>query len=149
MRLSDLLTTADIAFGIRGPDIGNAAATLLRQTLPKRGYAPADVSRLADAVVAREREASTLCGPIAIPHARDPRSQSFVAAIGVNEDGVIEGQPTPRIVFAFISPESNRTEHLALLSSLARLSRDQPAVDAIGAAKDSQSVLDVIRSRNL
>ena len=149
MRLTDLLTAADIAFGIRGSDIGNTAAQLLRQTLPKRGYEPADVSRLADAVVAREREASTLCGPIAIPHARDPRSKSFVAAIGVNPGGVIEGQPTPRIVFAFISPESDRAEHLALLSLLARLSRDQPTLDAIGAARDPQAVLDVIRSRNL
>jgi len=149
MRLSDLLTTADIAFGTRAPDVGTAGAQLLRQTLPKRGYAPSDVSRLADAVVAREREASTLCGPIAIPHARDSHSKSFVAAIGVNPDGVVEGQPTPRIVFAFISPESNRTEHLALLSSLARLSRDQPTLDAIAAAKEPQAILDVIRSRNL
>lgn len=149
MQLSDLITTADIAFGIRAADIGNAAAELLRHTLPERGYAAADVSRLADAVVAREREASTLCGPIAIPHARDPQSKSFVAAIGVNPDGVIEGQLTPRIVFAFVSPESSRTEHLALLSSLARLSRDQPVIDAIAAAKSPEAVLDIIRSRNL
>ncbi|MGZ7031308.1 MAG: PTS sugar transporter subunit IIA [Thermoanaerobaculia bacterium] len=149
MRLSDLLTTADIAFGIRAADIASAAARLLRETLPKRGYASADVSRLADAVVAREREASTLCGPIAIPHARDAGSKSFVAAIGVNRDGVIEGQPTPRIVFAFVSPESSRTEHLTLLSSLARLSRDQPVIDAIGAATSPEAVLGIIRSRNL
>jgi mannitol/fructose-specific phosphotransferase system IIA component (Ntr-type) len=146
MKLSDLLETDDIVFGIRGADIADAAAQLLGRTLPRRGYQPADVARIIDAVIAREREAPTLCGTIAIPHARDARCGSFVAAIGINPGGVA-GTGSPRVLIAFVSPDARRSEHLALLSSLARLARDQGAVNAISAAADPQTVLDAIRAR--
>ncbi len=146
MKLSDLLETDDIVFGIRGADIADAAAQLLGRTLPRRGYQPGDVARIIDAVIAREREAPTLCGTIAIPHARDARCGTFVAAIGINPEGVA-GTGSPRVLIAFVSPDARRSEHLALLSSLARLARDQGAVNAISAAADPQTVLDAIRAR--
>ena len=149
MQLADLLTKDDMVFGIRGADIAEAAAQLLRQTLPRRGSAPSDVARLVNAVIAREREAPTLCGPIAIPHARDSQLKSFVAAVGINRDGIVAGSPTPRIVIAFLSPDAQRTEHLTLLSSLARLSRDQPAIDAIATASTPEEVLSVVRQHLL
>ena len=146
MHVADLLTADDVVFGIRGSDIPDAAAQLLRQTLPRHGYQPPDVARIIDSVIAREREAPTLCGTIAIPHARDARCGSFVAAIGINPEGVA-GTGSPRVLIAFVSPEARRSEHLALLSSLARLARDQAAVDAIAAATEAGPVLDVIHAR--
>ena len=67
MQLIDLLTADDVVFGIREADIGTAAATLLRTTLPRHGIEPAETERLVQAVLARERETPTLCGAIAIP----------------------------------------------------------------------------------
>lgn len=148
VQIADLLTANDIAFGIRGKDIGDAAAQLLQQTLPRRGFAPADITRLVNAVIARERETPTLCGPIAIPHARDSQLKSFIAAVGINRDGIADS-PTPRIVIAFLSPDAQRTEHLALLSSLARLSRDQAAIEAMATASTPEEVLKVVRQHLL
>jgi mannitol/fructose-specific phosphotransferase system IIA component (Ntr-type) len=141
MQLSDLIQPGDIVIGVKAPDIGAAAARLLRETLPKRGLAPGDIDRLAGAVLEREREAPTLCGAIAIPHARDPLIQSFVAAIGINPGGIVEGLPEPTIVIAFVSPDSKRNEHLALLASLARFGRDNAAVASMAAASSVEDVM--------
>ena len=147
MQLIDLLTADDVVFGIRESDVGAAAAALLRTTLPRHGFAAADVARLVDAVLARERETPTLCGPIAIPHARDARVSQFIVSIAVNPDGVVEGPAAPRVLIAFLSPETRRSEHLDLLARLARLSRDHAAISAMAAAKDAKAVLVVIRER--
>ena len=147
MQLIDLLTAADVVFGVRAPDIGAAAARLLRTTLPHHGFAPAEVERLVGAVLARERETPTLCGAIAIPHARDAHVPQFIVSIAVNPAGVVEGAGAPRVLIAFLSPEAKRSEHLDLLARLARLSRDNAAISAIAAAKDGAGVLEVIRKR--
>ena len=91
MQLIDLLTADDVVFAIRGADIGAAAASLLRITLPRHGVEPAETERLVQAVLARERETPTLCGAIAIPHARDARVKEFIVSIAVNPAGVVEG----------------------------------------------------------
>jgi mannitol/fructose-specific phosphotransferase system IIA component (Ntr-type) len=141
MQLIDLLTADDVVFGIRAADIGAAAATLLRITLPRHGIDPAETERLVQAVLARERETPTLCGAIAIPHARDARVKEFLVAVGINREAV------PRVLIAFLSPEARRAEHLDLLARLARLSRDQAAISAIAAATTAEAVLEVIRER--
>ena len=130
--------------GLRATDLGAAAARLLRQTLPRRGFASIDVERLVLEVLERENEAPTLCGSIAIPHGRDPLLSSFVAAIGINAGGLIEGLPGPMVMIAFVSPESKRKEHLALLSSLARLGRDEAAVALIAGALSVEELVRVI-----
>ena len=141
MQLIDLLTADDVVFGIRAADIGAAAASLLRITLPRHGIEPAETERLVQAVLARERETPTLCGAIAIPHARDARVAEFLVAIGINREA------TPRVLIAFLSPEARRAEHLDLLARLARLSRDNAAITAIAAATTAEAVLEVIRER--
>ena len=141
MQLAELIEAKDIVIGTRAPSIGLAAEQLLRTTLPRRGFAAADIERFVSAVVEREREAPTLCGAIAIPHARDPQIQSFVGAIGINAAGIIEGSPGTRVVIVFLSPEGKRSEHLALLASLARLGRDNAAVAALAAAASAEDVV--------
>jgi mannitol/fructose-specific phosphotransferase system IIA component (Ntr-type) len=145
MLLSDLIEARDVVIGIHAPDIEAAAAQLLRQTLPRRGFASIDVERLVSAVLEREREAPTICGAIAIPHGRDPLLSSFVAAIGINARGLIEESPVPRVMIAFISPDGKRAEHLGLLSSVARLGRDDPAVASIAGAVSAEEVVRLIR----
>jgi len=147
MQLIDLLTADDVVFGIREADIGTAAATLLRTTLPRHGIEPAETERLVQAVLARERETPTLCGAIAIPHARDARVAEFLVAIAINRDGVTQFAGAPRVLIAFLSPEARRAKHLDLLARLARLSRDNAAITAIAAATTAEAVLEVIRER--
>jgi mannitol/fructose-specific phosphotransferase system IIA component (Ntr-type) len=146
MQLKDLIEPEDIVIGVHATDIGMAAAQLLRETLPRRGFAPVDVERLVSAVLEREHEAPTLCGAIAIPHARDPQITAFVAAIGINPVGIFEGSPAPTVMIVFISPEAKRGEHLALLASLARFGRDQAAIASMSAATSVEDVVQLIRA---
>ena len=144
-KLGDLIGTTDVAIGLRGRDIADAAAQLLRQTLPRRGIAPDEVNRMIDAVIAREREMPTTCGIAAIPHARDAAITSFIAAVGTNGDGVVEGKPQPRVLIAFLSPAASRAEHLAFLASLSRLASDTRTMDAIAAAATPDDVVALLQ----
>jgi mannitol/fructose-specific phosphotransferase system IIA component (Ntr-type) len=97
MNFGDLVQPGDVVLGVRAPDVSAAAAQLLEKTLSRRKFPPAEITRLVNAVIERERDASTLCGPIAIPHARDAAIQSFLAAVAINPDGIIEGAASPRV----------------------------------------------------
>lgn len=145
VKLGDLIETRDVAIGLRGGDIADAAAQLLRQTLPRRSIAPDEVRRMVDAVIAREREIPTTCGAAAIPHARDASIDSFIAAVGTNANGIVEGKPHPRVLIAFLSPAAQRAEHLAFLASLSRLASDARTMDAIAAAAKPDDVVALLK----
>jgi mannitol/fructose-specific phosphotransferase system IIA component (Ntr-type) len=146
VKLGDFLQPYDVVFGLRAHDIAGVAEQLLAETLPHHHFSPETVQRLINAVVLREREISTNCGAAAIPHARDASVHRFIGAIAANPDGVIEGSNEPRVVFAFVSPEPQRAEHLALLGSLSALARDTATVDAIAHAKSGEDVIALLRT---
>jgi len=145
MQLSDLVQADDIILGVRAHDVAGAAAEILGRTLPRHGFAPDTVRRLIDAVIAREREMPTTCGASAIPHARDVAVKSFVAAIGTNGGGIIEGQREPRVIIAFLSPLEKHGEHLQLLAALSRLAHDTPAMNAIAEAKTAEDAIALLK----
>jgi mannitol/fructose-specific phosphotransferase system IIA component (Ntr-type) len=145
MKLSDLVTANDIVLGVRAPDIAGAATQLLERTLPHHGFSPDEVRRLAGAVAAREREMTTTCGAGAIPHARDAAVKSFIAAVGTNRDGVVEGERDPRVIIAFLSPAAKTQEHLHLLASLSQLLHESAAIDAIAEAQTAENVVELLK----
>jgi mannitol/fructose-specific phosphotransferase system IIA component (Ntr-type) len=145
VKLSDVIGAGDVVLGLRGSDIANAASQLLHQTLPKHGLPQDEVQRLIDKVTAREQELPTTCGTGAIPHARDAAITSFIAAIGVNPDGIVEGKRQPRVIIAFLSPESQRSEHLAFLASLSRLVSSAEKTDAIARAATAADVVALLQ----
>lgn len=145
MKLGDFIKPQDVVFGIRGRDISGVADQLLTETLPHHHFSPDNVRRLIAAVITRENEISTNCGAAAIPHARDASVHHFIGAIAVNPEGVLEGQPEPRVVIAFLSPEPQREEHLHLLRSLSALARDVKMINAIANAKSGEDVVALLK----
>ena len=87
-----------------------------------------------------------MCGTLLLPHARTSRLDNFIVALGVNAGGAIDDHPTPRLIFAFASPEGKREQHLHLLASLARLSQNPKVVDQIAAATTPDQVIEALRS---
>jgi mannitol/fructose-specific phosphotransferase system IIA component (Ntr-type) len=145
MNLADLVSVDDIIIGSRASDIAGAASQILERSLPHHGFSPDEVSRLAAAVVARERELPTTCGDGAIPHARDAAITSFIAAIGTNRDGIVEGQTEPRVIFTFLSPASKSSEHLELLAALSRLAHETATMNAIAEAATAEDVVTLLK----
>ena len=147
MRIADRIAADDIEIGIRAADVGSAGARLLEHALSRRGYPPDDVARIVAALVERERQISTVCSDtLALPHARDTKIGEFVIALGTNAEGVMDGNRALRVVVAFASPEGDRSGHLELLASLARLSRETQTVKAIAEANDAQAVMEILRA---
>lgn len=145
MKISDVIGAGDVVIGLRGSDIAGAATQLLQQTLPKHGLPQEEVHRLIDKVVRREKEMPTTCGTGAIPHARDAAISSFIAAIGINPAGIVAGKQQPRLIIAFLSPESQRSEHLAFLASLSRLVSSAEKTDAIARAVTARDVVALLQ----
>jgi mannitol/fructose-specific phosphotransferase system IIA component (Ntr-type) len=144
--LTELLDTDDIHLQFQSATLIEAIPRLLRPALMRRLANETLVEAIIGAVVARENEATTRCGPLALPHARHAALDEFVLSLAANGDGVISGQKEPRLIFAFVSPEGKREQHLQLLASLARISQNRRVVEQISGASSADQVIDGLRS---
>ena len=144
--LTDLLDRADIHLHFRAGSIVEAIPQLLRPALVRRVHDLQLVNTIIDAAIKREEDTPTTCGALALPHARNTDLQNFVLTLGANAEGVIDGHPNLRLIFAFASPESKREQHLQLLASLARLSQNPKVIDQIVSAADANAVMEILRN---
>lgn len=144
----EILDVRDIHLGFRAGSVIDAIPMLLLPPLERR-FDRATAQTIVEDAVKREREGTTNCGALALPHARVAAVSDFVVTVGANSAGVIEGQAEPRIIFAFISPASKRQEHLTLLASLARLSQNANVVRQVIEAKAPEDVIDTLRAAGI
>jgi mannitol/fructose-specific phosphotransferase system IIA component (Ntr-type) len=144
--LTEMLDRGDIQLHFTAPSVVDAIPRLLRPALMRRLQDASTVDTIIDAAVKREQETSTMCGPLLLPHARSSKIENFILSLGVNAEGTIAGHPTPRLIFAFASPEGKREQHLQLLASLARLSQNPKVVDQIASATGADQVIDALRA---
>lgn len=136
----------DIHLQFRAGSVVEAIPRLLEPSLSRRLHDPQLVSSIVAAAVKREEDTPTMCGALALPHARSATLQNFILAVGVNAAGTIEGQQNPRLIFAFASPEGKREQHLQLLALLARLSQNSKVLDQLATASTADEVIAVLRS---
>lgn len=136
----ELLDPADIHVQFVSSAVSEAIVQLLRAPLLRECRDEAVAQEVMDAVLKREAEGSTACGPVALPHARHPAVRRFVLAMGINAGGVIEGHAEPRLIFAFVSPEAKREDHLRLLAGLARFAQNPAVVDQLTSATSAEQV---------
>ena len=144
--VAGILRAPDIHVGFRAASVVDAIPLLLRPALQRRNIDAATIENAINAAVRREQDTSTRCCPLGLPHARSNAVHDFVLALGANSDGVIAGEPQPRIIFAFVSPEGRREHHLQLLAALARLSQNEWIVGKIASASSAQEVLESLRA---
>ncbi|HEX9407900.1 MAG TPA: PTS sugar transporter subunit IIA [Thermoanaerobaculia bacterium] len=144
--LTELLHVDDIHFDFRAASIIEAIPLLLRPALERRGEHRQRIDEIIASAIRREEDTPTRCGPLALPHARHAGVADFILSLGVNSAGILPGHPEPRLVFAFVSPEERREQHLQLLASLARLSQNEWIVEKIAGASAADQVVDALRS---
>ncbi|HUJ15191.1 MAG TPA: PTS sugar transporter subunit IIA [Thermoanaerobaculia bacterium] len=144
--IAELLRADDIHLNFQAASVVDAIPLLLRPALTRRVKDSATVERAIDAAIAREHDTPTRCGPLGLPHARSSGVGEFIVALGANPAGVIAGQPQPRLIFAFVSPEELREQHLQLLAALARLSQNEWIVEKIAAASTPGQVFEALRA---
>ena len=112
--------------------------------LPEAAERPA-----VDAVIAREREASTalLDIGVGVPHARLVEVARPIVALAVARDGLYEAVPTVpiQIVALVLSPPGSGAHHLRLLSGIATLLRSSELRARLVVAPDPGDALATLR----
>jgi mannitol/fructose-specific phosphotransferase system IIA component (Ntr-type) len=144
--LAEFLRADDIHLRFSAASVIDAIPLLLRPAVERRIRDRVLADQIVEAAVRRESDTSTRCGSLSLPHARSSAVSDFILAVGANATGVIAGQPEPRLMFAFVSPESRRDQHLQLLAALAKLSQNAWLVAKIAGASDSDQVLAALRA---
>ncbi len=144
--LTELLDSRDIQLHFTAGSVKEAIPRLLQPALMRRVHDPSAVKEIVDAAVRREEDTSTMCGAVSLPHARSSKLDHFILSLGVNAEGVISGHGSPRLIFAFASPEGKREQHLQLLASLARLSQNPKLIDQIANAASADQVIDALQN---
>lgn len=144
--LTELLRADDVHLQFAANSVIDAIPLLLRPALERRIHDSNVVDQIVDAAVKREADTSTRCGSLSLPHARSSALSDFILSLGANSAGVITGFPEPRLIFAFVSPEGRREQHLQLLAVLARLSQNERLVEKIAGATNADHVIEILRS---
>jgi mannitol/fructose-specific phosphotransferase system IIA component (Ntr-type) len=143
--LTELLSADDVHVHFAANSVIDAIPLLLRPALERRLHDRNVIDQIIDGAVKREADTSTRCGSLSLPHGRSSAISDFVLALGANSAGVITGVPEPRLMFAFVSPEGRREQHLQLLAALARLSQNERLVEKIAGATNADDVIEILR----
>ena len=143
---TELLRADDVHLHFQSASVVEAIPLLLRPALERRVHNRDISEAIIDAAVKREEDTPTRCGPLSLPHARSSSVADFILALGANASGVLAGRPEPRLMFAFVSPEDRRDQHLQLLAKLAKLSQNEWIVEKIAGANSGEDVLEILRA---
>ncbi|WP_169798221.1 PTS sugar transporter subunit IIA, partial [Gordonia desulfuricans] len=141
-----IITAATVSLDVdAGPD-PSSVITHLAEQLGAAGRTT-DVRELADAALAREAKSATgLPGGIAIPHARVASvTQASLAMARLSAPVNFDAPDGPAdLVFLIAAPEGGASEHMKLLSSLARALVRPDFVTALRAAKTDADIVALV-----
>jgi mannitol/fructose-specific phosphotransferase system IIA component (Ntr-type) len=144
--LSELLSTERV----RVPLCSHSKADLLRE-LVRLAIGSADertVGGVFDAVEAREAEVSTaMGGGLAVPHGRTDLVSEVQLAAGIVREVpdyvAVDGTPV-RVAFLVLTPTAASSQHVKLLSRIARLMHDAGSREALFASCSADQFMRVI-----
>jgi fructose PTS system EIIBC or EIIC component len=141
-----IITTDLVALDV---DAGTDRESVIRQLVSHVAAAgrTTDVDGLVGAAMAREQQSATgLPGGIAIPHCRSPYVRTATIAFARLRPAVDFGAPDGPADLAFLiaAPESGGSEHMKLLSSLARALVRKDFVAALRDAADTDAVVALV-----
>lgn len=129
MKLTDFIATAAIVADLKATDKDQAIAELV-QSLAEAGKVPrSKVDDLVEAVLSRERVATTGMGKgVAMPHAKHASVKKVIATIGRSAEGIdfnaLNQSPVYSIVL-LLSPPDQPEQHLQAMETIFRhLQRD-------------------------
>ena len=110
-----------------------------------------DADAVTEAVLEREQLTTTgIGGGIAIPHCMSPDAEMTVMAFGRRKAGAkfdsVDRKPV-QLFFLMVGPPGSHSEHLRLLSKLARLLHDSELKRGLLDAESDQDVVRLFRER--
>ena len=148
MQLTDVLRPEVVKMELKARTRDEAIRELVELLAKAGGLRKGDVESMTAAILKREGLGSTAIGKgVAIPHAKAPTAQEFVAALGRSTTGIefasIDGKPV-NLVFLLASPPDSQRAHLKALAHISRLVSKGDLCPRILAAKDEKDVIAII-----
>jgi PTS system nitrogen regulatory IIA component len=113
-----------------------------------------DRQTLTDEIAKREAMMSTGIGNrLAIPHVRLAGAKNPAIAVGVSQAGIpdyesLDQQPVS-IVVMIVAPAGEHDTYIRLLARVADVLKDESMRDAIIAAKDTHTILDILIGQDM
>lgn len=136
---------------LRGKDSVSAIQEL-SQVLQRENRIP-DMLTFYHAALNHESLVSTdLESGMAFPHARLPGLQTPVFAVGRSNEPLYWGtraRRTVRFVFLIAMPDTDSTQYLLLISSLARLSLDTVLMEKLRGSRNAEEMFNVLQQVKL
>ncbi len=150
MRLSEHLLDGQVVTGFQAKDKADALRQLLDVLSAQGRLSAVHREIVLDALVARERIASTgLENGIAIPHARVDLPGDVLAVLALAPAGVAfqaaDGQPA-RVLILLVIPSGQMQKGIKLLAAAARLLSYEEVREALLMARTPREALDIVRS---
>ena len=148
MRLSQLLTPAQILLDFQAPDKWDAIRQMSAVLVELGGIVPEAATT---ALIAREDSMTTgMENGVAIPHAAlDGLSRLLAVVALVPEEGIdfasVDGQPA-RILVCLLIPKSAKLQHIRTLAGIAKALSQAEVREKLLASSGTEEVLDVIRA---
>ncbi len=138
MLLSEYITPDSIKIGLEAEDKEEVFEELIDLMVNANNIS--NRKPLLDAIRERETKGTTGIGNgIAIPHAKSGIIEQSYVVLGISEIGIdyqAKDDEPVFIVFMMVTQESNPNEHLQILQKIAKLTKDENAVEKL---KDATS----------
>ena len=151
MTLADFTSPGLILPYLRGQDAASVIQELA-QAMQRERRVP-DLLPFYQAALNREFLVSTeMEAGMAFPHARLPGLKELAFAFGRSDEPLpwgARGARTVRLVFLIAVPATEATQHLLLISGLARLAKESRLVEKLHAAQDTFQILELLRQIKL
>jgi mannitol/fructose-specific phosphotransferase system IIA component (Ntr-type) len=129
LKLKDFVVTAAVVADLKATDRDGAIAELVQALAEAGGVSRSKVDDLIDAVLSREKVATTGMGKgVAMPHAKHAAIKKVTATIGRSKEGIdfnaLDQNPVYSVVL-LLSPPDQPEQHLQAMETVFRhLQRD-------------------------
>lgn len=144
MKLANLLRPELISLSLKettGPEAIREVTQLLRSNPEIK-----NVDTILQDILKREQiESTVLDYGVAFPHARIDYVKNLILAIGRSTSGIqfTNGKQPVHFVFLIITPKAKVTEYLALVGTLARLSKDKAVQEQLTTATSQREFVKI------
>ena len=148
MKIEDFLSEDAVVFDLKAKDKEGVLRELVRAMVEK-GLLPAVLEAdCLEALVLRENLGSTGTGRgVAFPHARVDELDSLVGLFARSSGGVefdaIDGEPV-HLFFCLFSPKDESTEHVAALSRIAKIMRNDDWCRFLRQARSAKEIFSLL-----
>ncbi len=142
------LAEGNIICGLRATDSDGAIRELVSRICTNNAGLDADF--IVAEVAAREKVVPTVIAPgLAVPHARLPRLERLLVALGTSPAGIdfkVKGMPPVNVVVLVLTPKDDPGLHLQVLSALASDFNKPEAIADVGKFQHPADVLKYFHS---